>query len=76
MRKLMRHIRTGKIAVYDADLVEAGRWEAVDETPAPPADPQPPAKTRRGKGGQVDNLAVQDTVSIVLKKADGSVKTI
>jgi hypothetical protein len=32
----MRNVRTGKLAVYDADLVETGRWEVVEETPTPP----------------------------------------
>jgi len=25
----MRNLRTGKLAVYDADLVEGGNWEEV-----------------------------------------------
>lgn len=39
----MRNTRTGKIAVYDADLVESGKWEEVvaekpaEEKPAKPA---------------------------------------
>jgi hypothetical protein len=27
MTRQMKNIRTGKIAVYDADLIEGGRWE-------------------------------------------------
>ncbi len=27
MTRQMKNIRTGKVAVYDADLVEGGRWE-------------------------------------------------
>lgn len=35
----MRNIRTGKIAVYDADLVESGRWEIY--SPQEAAAPKP-----------------------------------
>lgn len=27
MTRQMKNTRTGKIAVYDADLIESGRWE-------------------------------------------------
>lgn len=29
----MRNVRTGKVAVYDADLIESGRWEEVRPEP-------------------------------------------
>ena len=32
----MRNVRTGKLAVYDADLVETGRWEVVTAKPEEP----------------------------------------
>lgn len=35
MLKQMRNTRTGKIAVYDADLVESGRWEVLPTEEAP-----------------------------------------
>ena len=73
MRKLMRHTRTGKIAVYDADLIESGRWEPVDEPVATPADPKP--KKPRRKGGPDDHLRIAETVSIVLFKSDGTTHT-
>jgi hypothetical protein len=41
----MKNIRTGKIAVYDADLVEGGRWEEY----FPPKE-KPALKLKKLKG--------------------------
>jgi hypothetical protein len=41
----MKNIRTGKIAVYDADLIEGGRWEEY----LPPKE-KPALKLKKLKG--------------------------
>lgn len=38
----MRNARTGRVAVYDADLVESGKWEEVKTASKPKSD-EPPA---------------------------------
>lgn len=45
MTRQMKNIRTGKIAVYDADLVEGGRWEEY----FPPKE-KPALKLKKLKG--------------------------
>lgn len=56
--KQMRNVRTGKIAAYDAELVETGRWELVEEKP---------------KKGPFDADAVtaRDVVAITLTRSSG-----
>lgn len=54
----MKNTRTGKIAVYDADLIESGRWEEIDAAQAaqkPRAD---------------DEVSVKDEVTVTLIKGD------
>lgn len=56
--RLMRSVRTGKIAVYDEALIADGRWvEVKDEDAAPP--PKPSAN---------DDVAVKDEVTVTLIK--------
>lgn len=57
----MRNLRTGKVAVYDADLVESGRWEEIR---VGQTDEQPKQKA----SGPADEVAVSDEISIVLFK--------
>lgn len=45
MTRQMKNTRTGKIAVYDADLVEGGRWEEY----FPPKE-KPALKLKKLKG--------------------------
>ena len=52
----MRNVRTGKIAVYDADLIESGRWE---EVVGDVADKKPNAD---------DEVSVKDEISVKLIK--------
>lgn len=54
----MRNVRTGKVASYDAELVETGRWELVEEKP---------------KKGPFDSDAVtaKDIMSITLTRSSG-----
>ena len=47
MTRQMKNTRTGKIAVYDADLIEAGRWE---EYFPPKEKPQAKPKQFKAKG--------------------------
>lgn len=54
----MRNSRTGKIAVYDADLVETGRWELIGT--AESVKPEKPSAN--------DVVAVQDEVQITVTR--------
>jgi hypothetical protein len=56
--KHMRNIKTGRVAVYDAELVQSGRWEEVG------AEPKVEAK----KPGANDVVAVQDEVKITVTR--------
>jgi hypothetical protein len=56
MTRQMKNTRTGKIAVYDADLIEAGRWE---EYFPPKEKPQAKPKQFKAKG----ELAVENKES-------------
>jgi hypothetical protein len=47
MTRQMKNTRTGKLAVYDADLIESGRWE--EYTP-PKEKPQAKPKQFKAKG--------------------------
>lgn len=59
--KQMRNKRTGKIAVYDAEIVAGGQWELVqDEQPA-----------QSGKPFSNDQVAAKDTVEISVKRGSG-----
>ena len=58
--KLMKNVRTGKIAVYDADLIESGRWEVYVEQTAAPKKPF-----------DQEFLNAKDRVQITLTRADG-----
>ncbi|NQW93624.1 MAG: hypothetical protein HQ446_06260 [Polaromonas sp.] len=55
--KYMKNARTGAVAVFDADLVESGRWELVAAAATPP------------KPGMNDVTSMQDVVSVTLIKA-------
>lgn len=52
----MRNVRTGKVAVYDPDLIETGRWEEVHGDQA------------KHPKGQVDEVSVKDEISVKLIK--------
>jgi len=55
--RMMRNVRTGKVAVYDEALVADGRWvEVKDEAPAAP------------KPSANDDVAVKDEVTVTLIK--------
>jgi hypothetical protein len=56
--RMMRSVRTGKIAVYDEALIADGRWVEVKEEAAPAA-PKPSAN---------DDVAVKDEISVTLIK--------
>ena len=56
--RMMRNVRTGKLAVYDATLMADGRWEEVIED-GQPAAPKPSAD---------DQVAVKDEVQVTLIK--------
>jgi hypothetical protein len=60
----MRHSRTGKIAVYDADLVETGRWELVGTAAAVEAK----------KPSANDAVAVQDEIQITVTRGKNESK--
>lgn len=62
--RLMRNVRTGKTAVYDADLIESGKWEEVDK-----AAPNPSAK-----GSPDDEVSVKDEVKVTLIKGTKKAK--
>lgn len=62
--RLMKNTRTGKIAVYDADLVETGRWEEFRKT-----DDEQPVQVPK-QSGPDDAVAVQDEISITLVKGN------
>lgn len=47
MTRQMKNTRTGKLATYDADLIETGRWE---EYFPPKEKPQAKAKQFKAKG--------------------------
>ena len=53
----MKNVRTGKIAVYDADLIETGRWEEVNGD----------AVEKKPKG-QNDEVSVKDEATVTLIK--------
>lgn len=55
--RLMRNIRTGKVAVYDEALIADGRWVEVKDDAAPA--PKPSAN---------DDVAVKDEVTVTLTK--------
>lgn len=57
----MRNIRTGKIAVYDADLVESGRWELY----------APKEQASSAKPFDQEFLNASDEVSITVTRSDG-----
>lgn len=61
--RLMRNVRTGKTAVYDADLIETGKWEEVDKV-APPAP----------KGSSNDEVSVKDELQVTLIKGGKKTK--
>jgi hypothetical protein len=64
--KQMRNKRTGRLAVYDADLVAGGNWEAVE------TDQQP---AQSGKPFSDDKAVATDTVEIsVTRKTGESIK--
>lgn len=56
----MRNTRTGKIAVYDADLIETGRWEELGAEDAPKQNPKP----------NDDEVSVKDELKVTLIKGD------
>jgi hypothetical protein len=56
MSKLMRNVRTGKLAVYDRELVESGRWIEVTNEPAP-------------KKSVKDSLALKDELEVVITRS-------
>jgi hypothetical protein len=58
IQKMMRNLRTGKMAAYDAELVESGRWELVVEKP--------------NKGPfDSDAVTAKDIMSITLTRGSG-----
>ena len=64
MHKLMRNVRTGKTALYDRELVETGRWVALE-------DEKPVAKPV-----QEDRLVVKDEVEVIITRShDESVES-
>lgn len=52
----MRNVRTGKLAVYDADLVESGKWEEVL-----------PAEAKK-KSPTEDEVGVTDEIQITVTR--------
>jgi hypothetical protein len=56
--KKMRNIKTGRVAVYDAELVQSGRWVELDSEP----------KVEAKKPGANDVVAVQDEVKITVTR--------
>jgi hypothetical protein len=52
----MKNTRTGKIAVYDADLIETGRWEEVT------------AESAAKKPNADDEVSVKDEIAVTLIK--------
>lgn len=56
--RMMRSVRTGKIAIFDESLVADGRWVEIKDE-APPAAPKPSAN---------DDVAVKDEVTVTLIK--------
>jgi hypothetical protein len=70
----MRNIHTGKIAVYDADLIEGGRWEAYSPEAESAKAETPKAastKAKTPKPFDQDFIAAQDEVTITLTDASG-----
>ncbi|MEY5145608.1 MAG: hypothetical protein RL745_977 [Actinomycetota bacterium] len=59
--KQMRNKRTGRTAVFDAELVAGGNWEPVED--------QQPAQS--GKPFSNDEVAATDTVEISVKRKTG-----
>jgi hypothetical protein len=57
--KLMRNLRTGKVAGYDAELVEGGRWEII------------PEPTPQDKPFDQDFINAKDAVHITLTSSSG-----
>jgi hypothetical protein len=55
--KLMRHIRTGRLVVYDEKLLELGYEAVVDDLPKP--KPKKPME---------DEISVVDEIQIILHK--------
>jgi len=60
MLRQMKNTRTGKIAVYDADLIESGRW--VEYTP-PKEKPQAKPKQFKAKGALEVGASATDETS-------------
>lgn len=56
--RMMRNVRTGKIAIFDESLVADGRWAEIKDE-ASPAAPKPSAN---------DDVAVKDEVTVTLIK--------
>ncbi len=56
----MRNIRTGRVAVYDADLIESGRWEEVTASKPEPVPELKPSNN--------DDVLVKDEAVVTLIK--------
>lgn len=63
--KLMRHKRSGRIAVYDDALIATGNWEPHEEK-----------KTRRAPPTEEELLTIADRVGIQITRADGTTESI
>lgn len=60
MTKLMRNVRTGKLAVYDRELVETGRWIDLEE------------ETAQKKLAE-DTLVLKDEIEVVVTRSTDEV---
>lgn len=71
--KMMRHMRSGRLVVYDESLLEMGTYEVVEHTPEvaaieTEATPAPNKKRAKGKAPRNDNVAISDQIQIRLYK--------
>ena len=46
----MKNVRTGKVAAYDAELVESGRWEEITVAAAAKEEPKKAVVLKKLKG--------------------------
>ena len=63
--KLMRHKRSGRVAVYDDALIASGNWEPHEEK-----------KPRKGPSTEDELLKAADRVGIEITRADGTTESI
>ncbi len=64
MTRQMRNVRTGKIAVFDADLVESGRWEEI-VAEQPKADkPAKPAAQKKNTALKLPQIVATGALDV------------